>query len=44
MCRLSPIAAASSPEAAGALGGLDLLVNNAGYSHHQPLLDITEAD
>jgi NAD(P)-dependent dehydrogenase (short-subunit alcohol dehydrogenase family) len=31
-------------EAAGALGGLDLLVNNAGYSHHQPLLDITETD
>jgi NAD(P)-dependent dehydrogenase (short-subunit alcohol dehydrogenase family) len=31
-------------EAARALGGLDILVNNAGYSHHQPLLEITEAD
>ncbi|GLK86887.1 SDR family NAD(P)-dependent oxidoreductase [Ancylobacter defluvii] len=31
-------------EAVGALGGLDLLVNNAGYSRHKPLLDITEAD
>lgn len=31
-------------DAAAALGGLDILVNNAGYSHHQPLLDITEAD
>ncbi|MFC5069937.1 SDR family NAD(P)-dependent oxidoreductase [Flaviflagellibacter deserti] len=32
------------PEAVALLGGLDILVNNAGYSHHQPVLDITEAD
>ncbi|MCK0207706.1 SDR family oxidoreductase [Starkeya koreensis] len=31
-------------EAARALGGLDLLVNNAGYSRHKPLADISEAD
>jgi glucose 1-dehydrogenase len=31
-------------ESAGALGGLDVLVNNAGIERHAPFWDVTEAD